>query len=439
MLYAGFLAQIYGLGTSTAFGFFYWDVYKNEEELKSLISSTIGLSLVIQVIIFSIAIFQGEFFLKELIHADEALTKKSILIMLLSFSAFSVFYEMFLYLFRNQGKIKQYALLSISTLLLLTLGTLYTVVVLDWKAEGAIIGRTAGYGIVISLFFIYVVKKYGISFNWKKSKRLLHFGLPLFVNSMIGAIAFGADRLMIERFSTLESLGIYGFALVLVTVIEIWFNALNNAISPTIYQFMNEAMEEKTKEIQGLAHLIICSVLLLIALIIAFIYPVLDWLIPESFHQAAVYIPVLAVAFLWRVFSTLCTYSVYLEKKTKLLLINQSVNLIVLVVSGYFGYQYFGISGIAYAVLLTRIVEFLIMRKISNHIRKLPLKLGKFALFGILFSAIGVGCHLYANSNTNPAFIYLTPLVFLLITIPLLLNKELKNIRYILINRKKLF
>jgi O-antigen/teichoic acid export membrane protein len=159
MLYTGILAQIYNLGVSQSFTFIYWDVYKDKEELKKLISSTLGLLIVFQIVFILLGLFFGENLLGLFVKSNDKFTFNPFFITALFFSAFMVYYEMFLYYFRNQGNLKAFSILSISTLFLLTIGTLIGVVWLDLKAVGAVFGRTAGYGIVVLFLLIFMIYK----------------------------------------------------------------------------------------------------------------------------------------------------------------------------------------------------------------------------------------------------------------------------------------
>lgn len=440
MLYTGILAQIYNLGVSQSFTFIYWDVYKDKEELKKLISSTLGLLIVFQIVFILLGLFFGENLLGLFVKSNDKFTFNPFFITALFFSAFMVYYEMFLYYFRNQGNLKAFSILSISTLFLLTIGTLIGVVWLDLKAVGAVFGRTAGYGIVVLFLLIFMIYKYGISFNFKKSKMMLVFGLPLFVNSIIGAFSYGLDKILIERFDTLENLGIYGFALVIVSVIEIWFNSLNNALSPNLYKYLNESLNEKIKEVQSLAHLIIFAVMIVVVMIIAFLYPLIEFIIPANFHKAALFIPVLATGFFWRVFSSLETYSLYKEKKTKYFIYNQSTTLIGLVILGYFAYQLYGILGIVYAVYFSKLIEYLIIRYIIKvKSQRLPFKLDKFILTAIILSLSAFVCTYFNDGSVNKYLLYVLPLLTFMVLLPTLLKNEFKNVLHNIKHRKELF
>jgi O-antigen/teichoic acid export membrane protein len=438
-LYSGFIAQTYSLGVSSAFGYIYWDTYKEKNELKKLISSTLGLLLIFQITFISLGLIFGESILNLLVKSSDIFTFNPYLIICLFFSAFMVYYEMFLYFFRNEGKLKNYAILSLSTLILLTAGTIIGVIWLDLKAVGAILGRSFGYGIVIIGFLIYMISKYGISFNFKNSKTLLIFGLPLFINAIIGSLSYGIDRLLIERFDSIETLGIYAFALVIITVVETLFSALNNALSPTLYKYINEMAKEKIKEIQALSHSITLVIMLAIVSLLAILHPVMDFIIESKYHVSSKFVPILAMGFIWRVFSTITSYPLYMNKKTSYILLSQSINLILSIILGYFGFQIWGIMGIVFSIYLVKIIEFLIVRKMSSKVKEVNLNLKKLIILTLFISLIAFTISIKPSLFYNKYIAYCMPLITLITLSPILLKKELNHLLYSFRNRNFLF
>lgn len=437
VLYTGIFTQIYDLGIGSAFGYLYWDVYKDKNKLKELMSSTLGLMLLFQFILISIGLFFGESIVR-LIAKSSEFSYNPIFIILILVSAFMAYNNLFLYYFRNQDQVKKYAIISVSTLLLLTIGTLLGVVYLDLKAIGAIYGRSIGYFLIVGALWIWFVKRYGIKINLKASKQLLVFGIPLFLNTLIGAFGYSTDRILIERLDTLSNLGIYAFATIVVTFLEVIFNALNNAIAPTLYKYVNEAHVEKRNEIIGLSYTVFLIVLVTISLVIAGIIPAVHLVIPENFHEALRYVPILASAFIWRVFTTLCSFSIYTMKKTKYLLINQSSNILFTIILGYLGYQLYGIIGIAYAIYLVRIIEFFIIYIISQKVKPLGLKLQNLIILAIILGLVSFTCSNYFDHDLA-YLIYFLPLGVCMILTPLFARKEIKLALYMIRNRKALF
>jgi len=438
VLYTGLTTQVYNLGLSSAFGYLYWDVYKDKKKLRELISSILGILLFFQFVFLVIGLIFGESLINIIVKSSDQFTFYPFFVLVLILSPFMVYFEIFKYYYRNEGKLKQYATTAISTLILLTAGTLVGVVWLDLKAIGAVFGRSIGYILVIGLLLVSFIYKYGVSFNFSKSKPLLLFSLPLFVNTMIGALGYGIDKIMIERLDSLENYGIYAFALVVISVIEIWFNSINNALSPTLYKLINESINDKVREIKGLSNTIIMAVLIVLLLIIAFSIPAMELLINESFHKALPLIPILSAAFIWRVFANLTSYSIYIKKKTKYMLINQSSSLIITIVFGYLGYQILGMIGVAVGIYIVRVLEYVIMHYISQRIMKIPYDFKKFILIGLVVGITSFICSFQYETNQKSMLLFLTPLISALVLIPIIAKKEIQYITYTFKHRKEL-
>jgi O-antigen/teichoic acid export membrane protein len=440
VLYTSIFAQIIGLGIGRGFLYHYWDVYKDSVKLKELISSTLGMLLILQFIFIGLGIIFGDNILDFILKSKGTFSYNPLFILTLFQSAFLIYHEMFGYFFRNEGKLKEYSILSAGTLILLTLGSIIGVIYLDLKAEGAIFGRTFGYGTITLFFLISLIKKYGINFSWRQSKVLVIFSIPIFINAFIGSLSHGVDKIIIERLDSLQNLGVYGFALVFVSILEIWLNSINNALSPTIYKYMNESIEKKRREIEGLLYIIITSIFILIGLMLAFLYPALELLFPKEYHEITSIIPILVCAFIWRVYTSIVLYPIYIKKKTRLLLYNETSVLLFIVCFGYLGYNLLGLKGIVLGIYAVKVLEYLIMRYLSNKTMKIPINLSQFY---ILTCVLSIVCFIVSfidkSGLLNKYVLFSIPLVTILVGYPLLLKEELIKIKFVFKNRKKLF
>ena len=425
MVYSGILSQIYSLGISSIFTYQFWDVYQDKQKLKELISSTLGGILLIQVIMISILSIIGKPLLKYLVANDE-FTFTPFFICTLLFAAFMVHYELFLALFRNQSNLKAFSWLAVGSLALMTIGSLIGVVWLEMQAEGAVYGRLFGYGILVVFFAASLIKKFGLSLNFNKLKGMLILGVPVFINGLIGSFGYGIDKIMVERILSLEALGIYAFAVVIASTLETLFNALNNAISPTIYKMMKETKKVKDAEINRLVHAIILVLIIAISILLIVLQPVLNVLIPQNFHEAAQYVPILVVAILWRAFTTIEVMALYKKKKTNYFVYNQITFLTAAVVFGYFLLNQFGLLGIAMAIYIARVIEFIVMKLLVNSVDNLDLDLKRLQLATIIFSIVSfTAAFLYFETNSQ--IFYTIPFFCAVILCVSLLQKESKE------------
>ena len=431
-IYSGILAYVYTLGVSPAFGFLYWDYYKNKEELNKFIASTIGIILILQTIIFVLGLIFGEQILHFILKSNETFSFYPFGVLTLIYPISVVFYDFFSYYNRNEENIKNYVYLSVSTLVFLTIGSIIGLVVLELKAEGAIWGRTIGYSIIVLSYLFYFIYKVGISFNKNTSSILLKFGFPLMLSTIIGGISFSMDRILVERFFSLEELGIYGLAIVIVSLIEVWFNALNNALSPTIYKYMVDDIEKNNSKIRTLSHTIVIAVLFTIVILIFISKPIIEFIAPKDYYGALKYVPILSIAFIVRVFSTLKSYIFYLHKKTKIFPMIQTIILFLIVIFGYILSNIMGIIGIVYAVLSVKILELIIVTIIANKVYFFSFKFNRMYILSLMcLVSVLIICN-YENDNN---FYYSIPLLTFLIFAPIVAFKELKDI-YITIVKK---
>ena len=423
-LVTGILAHLYSFGIGPACSFLYWDYYKDKKKLNQLLASSIGLILIIQSTLLILGLVFGKQILTVIVKSKQEFSFYPFFFMSLILPIFTVFYELFLYYYRNEGNLKNYSILSVSVLIFVTIGSIIGIIFLDLKAEGAIIGKTLGYAIVIVTFLIYIISKVGVKLDLTVSGNLLKHGFPLFLSVIIGAFGYSMDRILIERIWGLEDLGLYSFAFVTVSLIEVLFNALNNSLSPIMYKYMVENIEMYANSIRSIAHSILFTVLSAIVLLIAFMKPMLDFIIPETYHGATLFIPILSISLIGRVFTSLISYIFYKEKKTKLLPILQVINLILILGLGFIFGQFFGVIGIVYAVLVSKLIELLIVKYLTDKIYYFNFNFKNFYILSII-CLLSVLFSTYLSNRINIYVSFTIPLIVYLSMV--LLDASTKN------------
>ena len=433
-IYSGILVNVYTLGVNSAFGFIYWDYYKDKKKVHHLLASTLGLILILQLIIFTVGLIFGNTILNFILTSPEIFPFYPFGVLTLTYPIFAVFYELFFYYYRNESKIKSYAILNIGALVLLTVGSILGILVFNLKAEGAILGRTAGYAIIITSFLIHLIFKVGVKFELKISKKLLKFGIPLMLTTIIGGITYSVDRIMVERFSSIKELGIYGLAIVIVSTIEIWFNALNNSLSPTIFKNMKDGVNKNENKIHTLSHLIVMSVLLASTILIMIAKPVIELIAPKEYYEAIIYVPILSIAFAGRVFSNLKSYIFYLNKTTKILPIIQIISLVVTVFGIFLLHEHIGLYGIPFALLIVKNLEILVVNIFANRVQRFSFKFRNLYILWIITI-----CSVLIMSNFSFQFesnwIYCIPFITLVIFAPIVTKSEISEVYKLIVKK----
>jgi O-antigen/teichoic acid export membrane protein len=339
---------------------------------------------------------------------------------------FSLVYNFFIAYYRNEQKLLQYSILNLSTFAGMTIGTLAGVIFLKLDVLGAIAGRTIGYGFFVILFLIIHIFSEGIRWNARFAKRILLFGLPIFVYLAIGQISLIVDRLMIERFFDLGELGIYGLAMIMASVVEIWIGAISNAISPLIYRYIKTNIEENAEKIRFLFKIQYLCVLVMICFIIAVAKPMADLLFSDKFREAVYYVPVLAVSFAARALYIVRMPIVFSYNKTKYLSLIHVVSLIVSVGFSFLFMPYLGVLGIAIAVLMTKFSQVIMAVFFSNKVYNFSYKFSRYYIITLLLLVNVTVIYLFYQ-KINPYLLLSSPLA-LFISYFAFQKRELKEI-----------
>ncbi len=173
---------------------------------------------------------------------------------------------------------------------------------------------------------------------------------------------------MIEKMSTLSMLGIYGFAVLAASTIEILMGALSNSISPSIFRMLTDSLEDNKQALKTQIELMSILIVVAIVCLIAFAPIAIHLLISKEYFGAIEYIPLLTAGFLFRAPSMIYAYVFVLTKKTYLFTMLTIIFTVVVLMLCYFLYQWLGVMGIVQAMLLSRIIDLILCRILANRL-----------------------------------------------------------------------
>lgn len=353
----GILVSFFGFGIDQAAGFLYWDYSKNRTRMNVFVSTTLILIFLLAVFLFLIGYVCGPWILHAFVKNSAEFIVWPFVILSLVFPFFTVTNRILLYYYRNEGNIKKYAALNVSSLILITAGSIISVISLKLGAGGAVTGRTIGFCGVVLLFLAYEFKQIGFGFSKKIALLLIKMGGPLFISTLIGSVAYVGDRLIVEQSGTLETLGIYGFSVTIASVVEILMGALGNSFNPGIYKTIlndDEANYENTRlQIFMYIFVLVGAAVFTAAIITPFVHI----FISDNFFEAVRYIPILCLAFIPRAFAQLFSLKFYKRKKTTYILWLNIAYFISVLLFGTILYKNFGLIGVSISVFLAGLVN----------------------------------------------------------------------------------
>ena len=228
--------------------------------------------------------------------------------------------------------------------------TVYLMVVQELKVESVFIGQVAG-NITASLVAIFYARKsYAFTFCTSKFKKMLSYSTPLVLSSVGVFMAIYIDRIAIKDLLGIDELGIYGVAYRFAAVAFLVMVGFQQALSPLIFKYYTE--KKTPSDISKIFNIFIIFALFVTAGSILFSKELVVLFVTKAYYSSESLIAILVMAIL---FSNMYIFApgIIIAKKTKLhAMINISAAIMNIILN-YTLIPVFGLSGAAYATLIS--------------------------------------------------------------------------------------
>lgn len=232
---------------------------------------------------------------------------------------FSIILNLPTRLYQMQQKAHLYMAVQLTTYFLTIGATILFVVVLRMGAHGQLLGSLVGSGVVAVVLSYVLLREWFVPrIRWRHLRVSLAFGLPLVPHAVSNWAVSAADRLILERFVSLDELGLYTLATSLGTVMNVLVNSFNKAWSPYYFDFMerNDKPNIRTQRTTSFYITVVGGICLAGAL---FSKEIIVFLTPEKYHATSLYVPLLLFAYLLQGYYFLSVASLFFHEKTRLL------------------------------------------------------------------------------------------------------------------------
>jgi len=169
-------------------------------------------------------------------------------------------------------RMKSYALISIIQNILVTLLSMYLVIVLNTKVEGAVWGFVIA-TIITGLISIIFIKEFisTISLSFSKSfKDLGWFGFYYVLAQSIGMVNTQMGSIILGHFLDAEIVGYYAVATMIVSGIALIPNSVNTAVAPRITYIYGKREYKKTAKFIKRIALYVTLVIIFISILLVF-------------------------------------------------------------------------------------------------------------------------------------------------------------------------
>lgn len=216
---------------------------KTNQEFNKDFTAIFTLYLLSEICFIIILTLFGET-IARLLHLTVPLLWMAIII-----SLFNAFFSINLNLFRIKEKVVSYGILSCGNALLNFALSLILVISFKQSWMGRVHAQlicTILLGLIaIVVFFKY--RLFSFNFEWNRYKTIILWSLPLIPHLATMWLRQGCDRYIIDNSHSVYDVGVFSFAVNLVTIFAMVGNAFNSSASVSLYKILSNEDDKVTK------------------------------------------------------------------------------------------------------------------------------------------------------------------------------------------------
>lgn len=286
---------------------------KTEEERKKLFGNVFLFITVSNIILTGLVFLLGPLIFKEF---DLQIPFFPYVYLALINNSLMIFATIPLIHFRVKEEAFKFSLLSFSHSFL-NIGLVAILIVFaNMGVLGHYYGRLIGNTIFLFIYLYIIFKNSIFVVNIKQIKYMLAFSLPLVLGALSNIIIRFLDRILLERFGSINDIGIYSVAYTISFSISLILVGLYKAVEPTVYREYNNP-DFATKFLNIKTYLIYIFSIIAFSLAL-FGREILTIMASDKFVNAYLYIPILVLAALMSGAVALFATLSVAEKKTRL-------------------------------------------------------------------------------------------------------------------------
>jgi O-antigen/teichoic acid export membrane protein len=351
------VSTLFGLSLHASVARYYFSYRHDPIRIKNYLSSVFWFLTLLSVVVFLIGLLTGTF-LFDLFYKSDTLDYYPYGIIAVSTGLLNVTIPAFLVVFRIIQNLKAFTFISLASFLGNLLGQ---VVVLLYMDSSVISLMFAKLWVIIAIFLFlayYATTRYGITLKKSYLKPSLYFALPLLPYSLLSWFYIFNDNTIILRFLDENALGIYNFAVNLAAAVELFVVSVSQAVQPKIFElFTQRKNEQQTKELNFNYKMIMeISILAIAGLVL--VGQNLFLIVPKAeYEKAALYVPLLGIGFLFRVYQIIYTMPLFYQRKTQIFFYLTFGSVIIGFVFHWFLIPYIGLWASIWAGVLARAIQ----------------------------------------------------------------------------------
>jgi O-antigen/teichoic acid export membrane protein len=360
------LIILFQVGLRAAVQRFYFEYCENRAALTSYVSTILSFVIVISItIVFAVGV-GGRSLFEQLF---QGVPFNPYVLMALGISFFRVFFLFSMTLFQVKEQVTKYAFLNIASFVVMILLIIFFVVYLRQGALGNV------RALFISAMIFCIVSIYQLKddysfrqFDLNKLKKSLSFSIPLVPHMLSGWILTSVDRIFLNLYLGLSSVGLYSLGYKISNVMNVILFSINQAWIPF---FMSTAEKggEQAKDIFARLTTYYLAVVCFAALSISIpAQEIIQVITTADYHQAYQVVPIITFGWVLNGMYFMVVNQIFYVKKTKYLPLATFSSGIIQLLLNYLWIPSFGMVGSAWAMFTAQLWSFLITWFISFRV-----------------------------------------------------------------------
>jgi O-antigen/teichoic acid export membrane protein len=189
---------------------------------------------------------------------------------------------------------------------------------------------------------------------------MVRYGAPVTLCAVLAQSNIVFDKMLTASAFGLADLGVYTAANTIAYTMVFALDGFWNAVSPDVYRLLTERPADMGARLEKYAETMLLLAVVCFVGLMAGIGPVLRLLVSKSYQGAAIYVPLLGMAYLWRPLYLVAVSNIYYHKKTRLLPLVYGGALAAMGLSFALVGRHLGVAGVCLAVLVGEFSQFTI-------------------------------------------------------------------------------
>ena len=316
--------------------------------------------------------------------------------------------------FAALGMTRNYTIITIFNSVLFISISLVTIQ-LGYGFSGLLFSRIIS--LLVPLGFFIQPELRGVSLNlvsYPILKELILYSCPLVISVTIGVFSSNLGRLLLDKYTNLTTLGVYGFYFMIATNIHMLWHSFNQAWTPKV--FFELTHNDNNKSIDKLKFIILrfsfCYLLIVASVIIlgkSFAY---DLILKKAYIEGIHALYILVIGAFFGGISVIISPYIYHTKNTVLISYVAIFSSVLNIFITYFLVKSLEQDGAALAMLITNILgPLIIIFMFRNEIKRIAIILRWLFLFSLIFLLGSLSLIIYKDDHIFLSFMLIAILI----------------------------